>query len=78
MIRERGPQAHCSPRLNTDRAPHCFAQSRSPAAAAQALALARLTGPRRQLEDLTPRKFDVLCMLVSPAAVREIAQRLHL
>jgi DNA-binding NarL/FixJ family response regulator len=45
---------------------------------AQALALARLTGPRRPLEDLTPREFDVLCMLVSPAAVQEIAQRLHL
>jgi two-component system invasion response regulator UvrY len=45
---------------------------------AQALALARLTGPRRPLEDLTPREFDILCMLVSPAAVHEIAQRLHL
>jgi two-component system invasion response regulator UvrY len=45
---------------------------------AQALALARLRGPRRPLEDLTPREFDVLCMLVAPAAVFEIAQRLHL
>lgn len=45
---------------------------------AQALALARLSGSRRPLEDLTPREFDVLCMLVSPAAVSEIAQRLHL
>lgn len=45
---------------------------------AQALALARLSGPRRPLEDLTPREFDVLCMLVSPATVNEIAQRLHL
>jgi two-component system, NarL family, invasion response regulator UvrY len=45
---------------------------------AQALALARLSGPRRPLEDLTPREFDILCMLVSPAGVNEIAQRLHL
>jgi two-component system invasion response regulator UvrY len=45
---------------------------------AQALALARLPGQRRPLEDLTPREFDVLCMLVSPAGVHEIAQRLHL
>jgi two-component system, NarL family, invasion response regulator UvrY len=45
---------------------------------AQALALARLSGPRRPLEDLTPREFDVLCMLVSPTAVDEIARRLHL
>jgi DNA-binding NarL/FixJ family response regulator len=45
---------------------------------AQALALARLSGRRRPLEDLTPREFDVLCMLVSPASVHEIAQRLHL
>jgi len=45
---------------------------------AQALALARLPGQRRPLEDLTPREFDVLCMLVAPASVQEIAQRLHL
>jgi two-component system invasion response regulator UvrY len=45
---------------------------------AQALALARLAGQRKPLEDLTPREFDVLCMLVSPASVHEIAQRLHL
>ena len=45
---------------------------------AQALALARLSGRRRPLEDLTPREFDVLCMLVSPASVHEIARRLHL
>ena len=45
---------------------------------AQALALARLSGRRRPLEDLTPREFDILCMLVSPASVHEIAQRLHL
>jgi DNA-binding NarL/FixJ family response regulator len=45
---------------------------------AQALALARLPGGRRPLEDLTPREFDILCMLVSPASVHEIAQRLHL
>jgi two-component system, NarL family, invasion response regulator UvrY len=45
---------------------------------AQVLALARLSERRRPLEDLTPREFDVLCMLVSPAAVHEIAQRLHL
>jgi len=45
---------------------------------AQALALARLSGRRRPLEDLTPREFYVLCMLVSPASVHEIAQRLHL
>jgi two-component system, NarL family, invasion response regulator UvrY len=45
---------------------------------AQALALARLAGRRRPLEDLTPREFDVLCMLVSPASVPDIAQRLHL
>jgi len=45
---------------------------------AQALALARLHGQRRPLEDLTPREFDVLCMLIAPASVQEIAQRLHL
>jgi DNA-binding NarL/FixJ family response regulator len=45
---------------------------------AQALALARLAGRRRPLEDLTPREFDVLCMLVAPASVHDIAQRLHL
>jgi DNA-binding NarL/FixJ family response regulator len=45
---------------------------------AQALALARLPGQPRLLEDLTPREFDVLCMLVSPASVHDIAQRLHL
>ena len=45
---------------------------------AQALALARLSERRRPLEDLTPREFEVLCMLISPAGVPEIAQRLHL
>jgi two-component system invasion response regulator UvrY len=45
---------------------------------AQALALARLPGQPRLLESLTPREFDVLCMLVSPASVQAIAQRLHL
>ena len=45
---------------------------------AQALALVRLSGQRRPLEDLTPREFDVLCMLVSPASEQEIARRLHL
>jgi DNA-binding NarL/FixJ family response regulator len=45
---------------------------------AQALALARLPGQRRPLEQLTPREFDVLCMLVSPASVHDIAQRLQL
>lgn len=45
---------------------------------AQALALARLPGRRRPLEDLTPREFDVLCMLVSPTGVHDIAARLHL
>jgi two-component system invasion response regulator UvrY len=45
---------------------------------AQALALARLHGQRRPLEALTAREFDVLCMLVSPASVHDIAQRLHL
>jgi two-component system, NarL family, invasion response regulator UvrY len=45
---------------------------------AQALALARLAGESRPLQQLTPREFDVLCMLVSPTNVPEIAQRLHL
>ena len=45
---------------------------------AQALALARLSGRRRPLEELTPREFDVLCMLVAPTGAHEIAQRLHL
>jgi two-component system invasion response regulator UvrY len=45
---------------------------------AQALALARLSERRRPLEELTPREFDALCMLVSPTSVHEIAQRLHL
>lgn len=44
----------------------------------QALALARLSERRLPLEDLTAREFDILCMLVSPASVQEIAQRLHL
>jgi DNA-binding NarL/FixJ family response regulator len=45
---------------------------------AQVLALARLSGRREPLEELSPREFDVLCMLVSPASVPEIAQKLHL
>jgi DNA-binding NarL/FixJ family response regulator len=45
---------------------------------AQPLALARLGGRRQLLEELTPREFDVLCMLISPASAHEIAQRLHL
>jgi DNA-binding NarL/FixJ family response regulator len=45
---------------------------------AQAFALARISGRRRPLEELSPREFDVLCMLVAPASVAEIAQRLHL
>jgi two-component system, NarL family, invasion response regulator UvrY len=45
---------------------------------AQALALARLAERRQPLEELTPREFDVLCMLISPASVQEIAHRLHL
>jgi two-component system, NarL family, invasion response regulator UvrY len=45
---------------------------------AQALALARLSERRRPLEDLTPREFDVLCMLVAPTSAQDIAQRLHL
>ena len=45
---------------------------------AQALALARLPGQRKPLEELTPREFDVLCMLIAPASVAEIARRLHL
>jgi DNA-binding NarL/FixJ family response regulator len=45
---------------------------------AQALALARLPGPRQSLKELTPREFDVLCMLISPSSVHEIAERLHL
>jgi two-component system, NarL family, invasion response regulator UvrY len=44
----------------------------------QALALANQPNGRRPLEMLTPREFDVLCMLVSPAGVQEIAQRLHI
>jgi two-component system invasion response regulator UvrY len=45
---------------------------------AHALALARLPDHNRALETLTPREFDVLCLLVSPATVQEIAERLHL
>jgi two-component system invasion response regulator UvrY len=45
---------------------------------AQALTISRLTEERRPLEDLTPREFDVLCMLISTASVQEIAHRLHL
>jgi two-component system invasion response regulator UvrY len=45
---------------------------------AQALALARLSARRRPLEELTPREFDVLCMLVAPTSVHNIARRLHL
>ena len=42
------------------------------------LALERLSERRRPLEDLTPREFDVLCMLVAPINAHEIAKRLHL
>ncbi|HEX3847596.1 MAG TPA: response regulator transcription factor [Steroidobacteraceae bacterium] len=45
---------------------------------AHSLAVARLSGERRRLESLTPREFDVLTMLISPASVQDIAQRLHL
>jgi DNA-binding NarL/FixJ family response regulator len=45
---------------------------------AHSLALARLSGERRPLESLTPREFDVLTMLISPATVQDIAKRLHL
>lgn len=45
---------------------------------AQALALARRSEKRQPLADLTPREFDILCMLVSPADVHEIARRLYL
>jgi len=45
---------------------------------AQALALARLSERRRPLEELTPREFDVLCMLVAPTSVPDIARLLHL
>lgn len=45
---------------------------------AQALALARLSERRQPLADLTPREFDILRMLISPASAHEIAQRLHL
>jgi two-component system, NarL family, invasion response regulator UvrY len=45
---------------------------------AQALAIARQPNNRRPLEALTPREFDVLCMLVRPASVQEIARLLHL
>jgi len=45
---------------------------------AQALALARLSERRSPLEELTPREFDVLCMLVAPTGVHDIARRLHL
>jgi len=45
---------------------------------AQALALARLAGQRRPLDSLTPREFDILCMLIAPASVQQIAVRLHL
>jgi two-component system, NarL family, invasion response regulator UvrY len=45
---------------------------------AQALALARLSERRRPLEELTPREFDILCMLVAPTGVQDIARRLHL
>ena len=44
---------------------------------AQALALARLAD-RRPLELLTPREFDVLCMLIAPTGAHDIAKRLHL
>ncbi len=45
---------------------------------AQALALGRMSEHRRPLEQLTPREFDVLCLLVAPVGVPEIAHRLHL
>jgi two-component system, NarL family, invasion response regulator UvrY len=45
---------------------------------AQALALARFAGQRRPLEDLTPREFDILRMLIAPTSVQDIARRLHL
>jgi DNA-binding NarL/FixJ family response regulator len=45
---------------------------------AQLLALARLPGQQRLLEHLTPREFEVLCLLIAPCSVHEIATRLHL
>jgi len=45
---------------------------------AQALAVARFAGQRQPLEDLTPREFDILRMLIAPTSVQEIALRLHL
>ena len=47
-------------------------------AVTKVLALERLSERRRPLEDLTPREFDVLCMLVAPINAHEIAKRLHL
>jgi len=45
---------------------------------AQSLALARLSDKRHPLQDLTPREFDLLSMLVSPSNPKEIAKQLHL
>jgi len=45
---------------------------------AQALALARIGDERSGLEQLTPREFDILTMLIAPRSVDEIAQALHL
>jgi two-component system, NarL family, invasion response regulator UvrY len=45
---------------------------------AQALALARVADGRSELQQLTPREFDILTMLVAPHSVDDIARALHL
>jgi len=45
---------------------------------AQALALASVCGGRSPLEELTPREFDVLLLMVDLHSVERIAQALHL
>lgn len=45
---------------------------------AQILALARLSGEKTPLQKLTPREFDILCMLMSARDAEQIGSALHL
>jgi two-component system invasion response regulator UvrY len=45
---------------------------------ARALSAAPFVDGRRLIDGLTPREFDVLCMLIAPTAIEEIARALHL
>lgn len=45
---------------------------------AQILALAKFSSKQTLLHELTPREFDILCMLMSTSEINQIAVSLHL